>query len=130
MRKLVLILALAAAPLGAQSVERPKDPSTALGIGLAFPGAGNIYAGSPAKGAALAVIAIGAPIAGYATSQRGRCKNDDCTGPHYTNLYVGIGASLLSWVYGFTTAPEDARRYNQRMKLAVARKGIGVAVTF
>jgi hypothetical protein len=114
-----------------------KDPSTAVMMSLVAPGGGQLYAGEIGKGLLMLVGGEGALITGWSTSQRQRCNHDDCTGPHWTNLYMGAAAAMGIWFYSLADAPKAARRYNAKVDKSLARlepiimrERIGAAVSF
>lgn len=114
-----------------------KDPSTAVMMSLVAPGGGQLYAGEMAKGTLMLVSGEGALITGWSTSQRSRCIHLDCSGPHWTNFYMGASAFLGIWFYSMVDAPRAARRYNAkadrttaRVEPIITRERVGAAVSF
>ena len=90
-------------------------------LSFIFPGGGQYYAGAEAKGLALTLLGIGAPIIGYANVNRDNgpygygCGiyngpsnvygGGPCRGHYdYTPAAIGLGVGITAWLYGVATA--------------------------
>ena len=127
-----------------------KDPRLGTMLSFVFPGGGQYYAGAEAKGLALTLIGIGAPIIGYANVNRdngtyngygcgiyngpsGVYGGGPCRGHHdYTPAAIGLGVGITAWLYGVATAGTDVQHWNQahgvRFVTAPGRAGFAVAL--
>jgi hypothetical protein len=120
-----------------------KDPYVGTMLSFVFPGGGQYYAGATAKGLALTLIGIGAPIIGFANVNRDHGYNNIvplssgvsggciayaggpsmygygggyCPDHHrydWTPAAVGLGVGITAWLYGVATAGTDVRHWNQ-----------------
>jgi hypothetical protein len=134
-----------------------KDPNVGTMLSLVFPGGGQYYAGNQAKGLAITLIGIGAPIIGFANVRREHGFYDSGFGPGLTSCDVGVlpavyyspgpscrgrydwtpaaiglGVGITAWLYGVATAGSDVQHWNQahgvRFVTAPGRVGFAVAV--
>jgi hypothetical protein len=134
-----------------------KDPNVGTMLSFVFPGGGQYYAGAQAKGLAITLIGIGAPIIGFANVSRDRTyyngfgpppSGSDCIvyagGPSYygggscrgrydwTPAVIGLGVGITAWLYGIATAGTDVQHWNQahgvRFVTAPGRAGFAVAL--
>jgi hypothetical protein len=127
-----------------------KDPRLGSMLSFIFPGGGQYYAGAEAKGLALTLLGIGAPIVGFASVNRdnGRYNGYGCgvyNGPSgvygggpcrnrsdYTPAVIGLGVGITAWLYGVATAGTDVQHWNQahgvRFVTAPGRAGFAVAL--
>jgi hypothetical protein len=134
-----------------------KDPNLGTMLSFVFPGGGQYYAGQEAKGLALTLIGIGAPIIGFANVNRdhanyngfgppppgsnciayaggsGFAGGGNCRGRYdYTPAAIGLGVGITAWLYGMATAGTDVQHWNQahgvRFVTAPGRVGFAVAV--
>lgn len=101
-----------------KKLEDRKDPGTALAFSVFAPGAGQMYAGKPGKGAALLVASVGALVLGAATTTE-TCTGLTCT-TNYTGLQLGVAASIALWGYSMVTAGADAREHNAKLEKRTA----------
>ena len=132
---------------GTRSTARfAKDPNMGTLLSFVFPGAGQYYAGNQGKGLMITLLAIGAPIVGYANvhhddGQIGSSGcfnnpggfNERCPGhTDWTPAAIGLGVGITSWLYGVATAGSDVQHWNQahgvRFISAPGRVGFAVAV--
>ncbi|HEV8410890.1 MAG TPA: hypothetical protein VGQ30_10295 [Gemmatimonadaceae bacterium] len=122
-----------------------KDPNMGTLLSFVFPGAGQYYAGNQGKGLAITLLAIGAPIIGYANVHH---ESDQFSGSgcfpdpsgfdrcrahtDWTPAAIGLGVGITSWLYGVATAGTDVQRWNQahgvRFISAPGRVGLAVAL--
>ena len=128
-----------------------KDPRLGTMLSFVFPGGGQYYAGAEAKGFALTLIGIGAPIIGYANVNRdnrpfngngcavyngppGVVGGGPCRYGHsdYTPAAIGLGVGITAWLYGVATAGTDVQHWNEahgiRFVTAPGRAGFAVAL--
>jgi hypothetical protein len=128
-----------------------KDPNMGTMLSLVFPGAGQYYAGNEGKGLAITLLAIGAPIIGYANVDHQRstivetpngpessCNvfgpggSGGCHRTDWTPAAIGLGVGITSWLYGVATAGSDVQHWNQahgvRFVSAPGRVGFAVAL--
>ncbi len=121
-----------------------KDPNMGTLLSFVFPGAGQYYAGNQGKGLAITLLAIGAPIVGYANVHHDdlqfgtNCNNPggfsgSCRGrTDWTPAAIGLGVGITSWLYGVATAGSDVQHWNQahgvRFVSAPGRVGFAVAL--
>jgi hypothetical protein len=127
-----------------------KDPRLGTMLSFVFPGGGQYYAGAQAKGLALTLLGIGAPIIGYANVNRdhgpyngyacgiyngptGMYGGGPCRGQRdYTPAAIGLGVGITAWLYGMATAGTDVQHWNQahgvRFVTAPGRAGFAVAL--
>jgi hypothetical protein len=119
------------APVSGQALGRiDRDPATALGFAWLCPGCGHLYSGETAKGAAIAVISIGAVATGIAIQlsragswrecslRVGQCDPANLN-TSLTPVLAGGAIGLAGYIYGLVDAEPSARRMN-------ARNGIGL----
>lgn len=146
-------LARAQSPDVTASLKEYRDPRTAIAISVLIPGGGQVYAGRPAKGVGIFAVAVGSAVAGAALSTPQKCGTayftpngggpptplPYCNPAKRTPLYVGIGAYVASWVYGWATAGGDARAHNRANGIAALhpvlsvgerRVGLGLSLAF
>ena len=118
-----------------------KDPKLGTMLSFVFPGGGQYYAGATAKGLAITLFGIGAPIIGFANVNRDRGYDNIgqlapgvcgggiqyaggpsmygggyCPDHHrydWTPAAVGLGVGITAWLYGVATAGTDVQHWNQ-----------------
>jgi hypothetical protein len=157
-----------AQPYGAQPYGAPryapgatavvaKNPYAGTMLSFVFPGGGQYYAGATAKGLAISLIGIGAPIIGFASVNREHTRYDgfapqyagnncaaygggpalngarDCRGRYdWAPALTGLGVGVAAWLYGVATAGSDVQHWNQahgvRFVTAPGRAGFAVAL--
>lgn len=155
MKRLVLVLALSAAPaLQAQDSSAyyrsagppPKDETTAFALSFLVPGLGQLYSVAPVAGAVqLGAAAGGIALAVHNGQQVEHCTSitgyvsEVCTSDTRNKSLVAVGllAFGASWVYSMLDAPSAARRFNERHRVAAivqpapgAMTRLGLALSF
>jgi len=124
MTVVVASLVLSSASLAAQdstTAQRPvyKDPQLATVWGLVVPGGGQMYAGRGVKGAQIFAGSAGALTVGYLMSSRS-CTwigdSDSCTADRRQSFVIAGTIGALLWIYGLTTAADDAHDFNARTR--------------
>ena len=133
-----------------------KDPNIGTMLSFVFPGGGQYYAGKQAKGFAITLLSIGAPIVGYASVRHDDgyhpgFPGSDCVGfaatnqqpPPLNGVYcrgrtdwtpaaVGLGVGIVSYLYGVATAGSDVQHWNQahgvRFVTGPGRMGFALAL--
>jgi len=98
-----------------------KDPTLATILSILIPGAGQMYAGKPLKGALVIVSILGSlgvaasvqdPEECSETSFNGGAAIRTCTGGNPPSFQIALGAAAASYLFGIATAGNDARDYN------------------
>lgn len=87
-----------------------KDPALAGVLSFVVTGAGQMYAGKPAKGITLLLLSVGGAVIA-ANSPAGPLDPKPTWGQ-----IAGVGLSLSSWIYAIATAPGDAMSHNRRQR--------------
>ena len=98
-----------------------KDPSLATILSILIPGAGQMYAGKPLKGALVIAGILGSLGVAASVQEPEKCSESSinggpsirtCTGGNPPSFGIAIGAAAASYVLGIAMAGSDARDYN------------------